>query len=70
METLHITTPYITLGQLLKRCGRIDTGGAAKWYLQEHAVFVNGEQENRRGKKLYDKDIVELADSASFVISR
>lgn len=70
METIHITTAHITLGQLLKSGGVIGTGGEAKWYLMEHDVFINGEQENRRGKKLYDGDTVELPGFGSFIVSR
>lgn len=32
----------------------------AKWYLSEHEVYVNGELEQRRGKKLYDGTTVYL----------
>ncbi|BAB03722.1 S4 domain-containing protein YaaA [Halalkalibacterium halodurans] len=61
-QQLPITTSYITLGQLLKEVGVIDTGGMAKWYLAEHEVLVNGESEDRRGKKLFSGDSVTLAD--------
>lgn len=44
---------YITLGTLLKISGIIDTGGQAKYFLAENIVYVNGEEENRRGRKLY-----------------
>ena len=47
---------YITLGQLLKVAGIIDNGGAAKFYLAETVVQVNGESEQRRGRKLYPGD--------------
>lgn len=55
-----IQSEYITLGQLLKEQKIISSGGMAKWYLQEHEVLLNGEPENRRGKKLFDQDKVEL----------
>lgn len=55
-----IQSEYITLGQLLKEQTIISSGGMAKWYLQEHEVLLNGEPENRRGKKLFDQDKVEL----------
>ncbi|WP_017725793.1 S4 domain-containing protein YaaA [Halalkalibacterium ligniniphilum] len=61
-QQLPIKTEYITLGQLLKEVGAIDTGGMAKWYLAEHEVFVNDELEQRRGKKLYPGDRVRLGD--------
>ncbi|ADC49651.1 MULTISPECIES: S4 domain-containing protein YaaA [Alkalihalophilus] len=68
MEKLSISTEYITLGQVLKEVGAIDTGGMAKWYLSEYEVYVNGELENRRGKKLFSGDRVKLADETSIEI--
>ncbi|EGL83542.1 S4 domain protein YaaA [Caldalkalibacillus thermarum TA2.A1] len=59
-KVIHISTPYITLGQLLKLVGVIDTGGQAKWFLAEHDVLVNGQAENRRGRKLYPGDVIEI----------
>lgn len=55
-----ITGPFITLGQLLKEEGIIPTGGAAKWFLKEHTVLINGAADDRRGKKLRDGDLVEI----------
>ena len=50
---------YITLQQLLKVCDVISSGGQVKAYLAENPVLVNGEPENRRGKKLRAGDVVE-----------
>ncbi|WP_414054623.1 S4 domain-containing protein YaaA [Macrococcus equi] len=50
----------ITLGQFLKVEGIISTGGQAKWYLQDNPVMLNGEEENRRGKKLHQDDMLEV----------
>lgn len=61
---------YITLSQLLKYTGVISTGGQAKWYLSENHVVVNGEVEQRRGRKLYDGDTVEVIDHGTFVLAR
>ena len=58
---------YITLQSLLKSTNTISTGGMAKIYLLENTVLVNGEPENRRGRKLYGGDQVELEDT-TFVI--
>ena len=58
---------FITLNVLLKITGLIDTGGMAKIYLRNNVVFVNGEAENRRGRKLYRGDIVKTS-KAEFVI--
>jgi ribosome-associated protein YbcJ (S4-like RNA binding protein) len=44
----------------------ISSGGQAKWYLAEHTVFVDGEPENRRGRKLYAGMRVELPDEGTF----
>ena len=63
-----ISTAYITLGQMLKEAGIIDTGGMAKWYLSEFIVYVNDEEENRRGKKLVLGDTVTLADGTKYQI--
>ena len=53
---------HITLGQLLKMVGIIGTGGEAKFYLAETAVQVNGEPEQRRGRKLHPGDFVLAPD--------
>ncbi|WP_413628280.1 S4 domain-containing protein YaaA [Fructilactobacillus vespulae] len=63
-----ITTPYITLAQLLKMEDIIASGGQAKWYLREQKVFFNGEPEDRRGKKLYDGDSVRIPEVGLFLI--
>ena len=63
-----ITGDYIALGQLLKKVGLISFGGDAKTYLNQHDVFVNGEKELRRGKKLYPTDTITI-NNQSFVIA-
>ncbi|MFC0471554.1 S4 domain-containing protein YaaA [Halalkalibacter kiskunsagensis] len=68
MNEVVISTAYITLGQMLKEVGVIDTGGMAKWYLSEHVVYVNEEEENRRGKKLVPGDIITLEDGEKYQI--
>lgn len=50
---------YITLQQILKACNVLESGGQVKAYLAENPVLVNGESENRRGKKLRPGDVVE-----------
>lgn len=51
---------YITLQALLKEVGIIQSGGAIKAFLAENTVYVNGELENRRGKKLRIADQVNI----------
>ena len=65
-ERFLLTSEYITLGQFLKEIDVINSGGMAKWYLQEHAVFVDHEAENRRGRKLYPGMMVELPTIGTF----
>ena len=55
-RTVKITTEYITLGQLLKFAQIIQNGGQAKSYLAENEVLVNGEPDQRRGRKLRPGD--------------
>lgn len=56
--------PFVTLGVLLKITGVIDTGGQAKFFLAENTVLVNGEEENRRGRKLYHGDLIQVGKQA------
>ncbi len=61
MESLKIKTEYITLQQLLKIEDIISSGGEAKYFLSNNEVYVNGELENRRGRKLYPNDVIKVA---------
>ncbi len=51
---------YIELGNLLKIANIIPTGGYAKMFLKENTVYVNGEVENRRGRKVHFNDVVKV----------
>src|ERR1043166_4241685 len=64
-QLIAVQGVFITLGQLLKVAGIIDSGGAAKFYLSETPVLVNGEQEQRRGRKLYPGDLVVAPDTVT-----
>ncbi|EKU48161.1 S4 domain-containing protein YaaA [Staphylococcus massiliensis CCUG 55927] len=68
MATEIVVEGDITLGQFLKNEGIIESGGQAKWFLNEFEVFLNGELENRRGKKLHDNDLIEIPEVDSFKI--
>ncbi|QBP17603.1 S4 domain-containing protein YaaA [Acetilactobacillus jinshanensis] len=69
-KTFYLNTDYITLGQLLKAESIVATGGRAKWYLKAHPVKLNGELENRRGKKLHPGDNVEISDHGMLFIRK
>jgi len=58
MRTIKISSPFITLGQLLKYADIIQSGGFAKMFLEENVILYNGEIESRRGKKIYPGDII------------
>ncbi|QQK74161.1 S4 domain-containing protein YaaA [Salicibibacter cibarius] len=67
-DKIQITTPYITLGQLLKEAAVADTGGMVKIILAEYNVYVNDEHEERRGRKLYPGDRVKVEDTGTFIV--
>lgn len=67
MKKILINTEYVTLGQFLKLASIIQTGGEAKNYLSTSHVYINGQEDNRRGRKLRDKDSV-LIDGEDYLI--
>ena len=56
---LHLRDEFIKLGQALKAAGLVGSGVEAKFVINDGLVFVNGNVELQRGKKLYEGDIVE-----------
>lgn len=58
MEKVRISTDYITLGQFLKLSNAVQNGGEAKIVIADGLVEVNGEIDTRRGRKLYENDVV------------
>ncbi len=65
---VYITSEYITLGQFLKFENIIESGGSVKYFLEEVPVYINGEQDNRRGRKLYPNDTISIDEVGKFVI--
>lgn len=57
---IELSKEMITLGQLLKIADFISSGGEAKFAVKELDILVNGEAENRRGRKLYVGDVVVI----------
>ncbi len=57
---IKIHTEYIELQQLLKLTDWISTGGEAKIAVKRLKIFVNCEKEDRRGRKLYPGDTVQI----------
>ena len=61
-QTIRIHTDYITLQDLLKLAGAVDTGGEAKIRIQNCEAEVNGSTCTQRGKKLRPGDFVSFRD--------
>ena len=58
METIVLREDFIKLGQALKAAGFVEDGVEAKIEITSGNVLVNGEVDTRRGRKLYDGDVV------------
>ena len=54
----YLKDDFIKLGQLLKAANLVENGADAKFEIQDGKVFVNGEVEYQRGKKIYKDDIL------------
>jgi S4 domain protein YaaA len=67
---ITITTEFITLGQFLKLTRVISNGGDAKIFLLTTPVYVNGELEQRRGRKLRPSDIVKVKEKEFEVVGQ
>ena len=57
-EIIKLREEFIKLGQALKAAGLVESGVEAKEVIQDGLVQVNGEIDTRRGRKLYDGDVV------------
>ena len=57
---MKISTDFIKLDSFLKYVQWVDSGGMAKAVVSDGLVFVNGEMELHRGRKLYPGDVVEF----------
>jgi ribosome-associated protein len=73
-DSPHAPTPdvsiggeMIRLGQFLKFAGLLDTGGDAKEAIIDGFVTVNGVVDRRRGRQLFDGDVIEVGGRAARV---
>ena len=62
-EIINLKKDHIKLGQVLKAAGLVESGVEAKIVITDGLVKVKGEIETRRGKKLYDGDIVSFEEN-------
>lgn len=68
MTTIVINTEYIKLGALLKMANIADSGVHAKVMILNEEVKFNGEIDTRRGKKVYEGDIIEVEGFEPFTV--
>ena len=55
---ITIKDDFIKLGQALKLAGVVEDGVQAKYEIQDGNVKVNGEVDQRRGRKVYVGDVI------------
>lgn len=60
MKEIKLREEFIKLGQALKAADLVQDGVEAKFVIQDGLVEVNGEVDTRRGRKLYDGDMVSF----------
>jgi ribosome-associated protein len=65
---IKLKDDFIKLGQALKFAGLVEDGVEAKYAIQDGLVTVNGETEVRRGRKLYDGDVVSYEGEIIHII--
>ena len=59
---ITIRDEFIKLGQALKLAGVVEDGVEAKYAIQDGLVKVNGEVDTRRGRKVYEGDVITFED--------
>ena len=65
---IKIRDEFIKLGQALKLAGVVEDGVEAKYAIQDGLVQVNGEVDQRRGRKVYEGDVITFEDQDIKVI--
>ena len=65
---IKIRDEFIKLGQALKLAGVVEDGVEAKYAIQDRLVQVNGEVDQRRGRKVYEGDVITFEDQEIKVI--
>ena len=68
MEIIKLREEFIKLGQALKLAGVVEDGVEAKYAIQDGLVQVNGEVDQRRGRKVYEGDVITFEDQEIKVI--
>lgn len=60
IKKVKIKEDYINLGQFLKIVDLVSSGGETKSFLSLNKIFINKKEDNRRGRKLYKGDLIEV----------
>ena len=60
MEIIKLRDEYIKLGQALKAANLVEDGVEAILVIQDGLVKVNNQVDIRRGRKLYNGDVVSF----------
>ena len=65
---ITIKDEFIKLGQALKLAGVVEDGVEAKYAIQDGLVQVNGEIDTRRGRKVYEGDVITFENQEIVVV--
>ena len=65
---IRIKDEFIKLGQALKLAGVVADGVEEKYAINDGLVLVNGEVENRRGRKIHPGDTISYDGKDIYVI--
>ena len=60
IKDIKIKEDFITLGQFIKMIDLISSGGEAKLFLINNKITINGENDQRRGRKLYKGNLIQI----------
>ncbi len=66
---IYIKDDSITIGQLLKKIGLIQTGGVAKFYLESNKVLINNKKPEGRNTKVKNGDLL-IINSNIFIVKK
>lgn len=64
---IQIRDEFIKLGQAMKLANIVESGADAKAVIENGEVTVNGEEELRRGRKLYKGDFFECSGNKVYI---
>lgn len=60
---IKIKTNEIKLGQLLKKIDEINTGGQAKFFIEENFIKINDKKNVTRNSKIRSGDILKINEN-------